>query len=79
MVIFGELVHPLLFYPPLSRVYFVAKNENIAMRSIVIFQLFVPIRAQVLKLMQKYLVTLGIGDVKAEDQSVAVAVDAGSN
>lgn len=48
VIIFGKLVHSLLLYLPLDRVYFIAEDEDIAMRSIVVLQLLVPIRAEVL-------------------------------
>lgn len=48
MIILCELIHPLLFYLPLSRVYFIAEDEDIAMRTVMILQLLVPIRAEVL-------------------------------
>lgn len=48
VIILGELVYPLLFYFPLSCVYFIAEDEDIAVRAVVVLQLLVPIRAQVL-------------------------------
>lgn len=48
MIILCELIHPLLFYLPLSCVYFIAEDEDIAMRTVMVLQLLVPIRAEVL-------------------------------
>ena len=79
MVILGELVHPLLLYFPLSCVYLVAEDKDFTMRTVMILQLLVPIRAQILLLLWEYFVTLGVGDVEAENQGVTVAVDAGGD
>lgn len=48
MVILGELVHALLLYLALGCVYFIAEDEDLAMRTVMVLQLLVPIRAEVL-------------------------------